>query len=212
MDFSIKVQDDGSATWKDCLFDKKHNLYLYLYKPLSASNAKLPILYFFHGGGFCLDSHCCHCLSSALPTVVISPDYRLAPEHRLLAAMDNALSAIKWLQIQALSNNPDPWLSDGVDVDWVFTVGDFSGGNLAHHLAVKLGPRSPELSSIKVTSSSVSSIHTTSHSTLALPHLLNILAVRTFNSYLSILSSATDVEISATLNSLSPIFFFSNDT
>ncbi|KAL2476159.1 putative carboxylesterase [Abeliophyllum distichum] len=102
-DFPIKVQDDGSATWKDCLFNKKHNLYIYLYQLLSASNAKLPILYFFHGsGGFCLGSRTwpnCHnyclCLSSVLSTVVISPDYRLAPEHRLPAAMDDALNAVK---------------------------------------------------------------------------------------------------------------------
>ncbi|KAL2484694.1 putative carboxylesterase [Abeliophyllum distichum] len=129
-DFSIKVQDDGSTTWKDCLFDKKHNLYLYLYKPLSASNAKLSILYFFLDGGFCLGSrtwpnchNCCLRLSSALPTFIISPDYRLALEHCLPATMDNALSAVKWLQIQALSNSLDPWLSDEVDFGRVFIVG-----------------------------------------------------------------------------------------
>ncbi|KAL2507089.1 putative carboxylesterase 15 [Forsythia ovata] len=114
-DFPIEVQDDDSAIWKDCLFDKKHNFYLRIYKSLSASNAKLPILYFFHGGGFCLGSRTwsnCHniCLrlSSVLLAVVISPDYCLAPEHRLPAAMDDALSAVKWIQIQALSNTPDP--------------------------------------------------------------------------------------------------------
>ncbi|XP_022842434.1 probable carboxylesterase 15 [Olea europaea var. sylvestris] len=160
-DFHIKVHDDGSAIWKDCLFDKKHNLYLRLYKPRSASNsavaaAKLPILYFFHGGGFCFGSrtwpnfhNSCLRLSSALPAVVISPDYRLAPEHRLPAAMDDAFSAVKWLQTEALSNSADPWL-DGVDFDRVFIVGDSSGGNLAHHLAVKLGPSSPGLNPIRV--------------------------------------------------------------
>ncbi|KAL2505463.1 putative carboxylesterase [Abeliophyllum distichum] len=85
-----------------------------------------------------------------LPRVVISPDYRLAPEHCLLATMDDALNAVKWPQIQALSNNPDPWLSDEVDFDRVFIVGDSSGGNLAHHLAVKLGLGSSEMSPVRV--------------------------------------------------------------
>ncbi|KAL2459083.1 putative carboxylesterase 15 [Forsythia ovata] len=134
----------------DCLFDNKHNLYLRLYKSLSASNVKLTILYFFHGGGFCLSSrtwpnwhNCCLRLSSTLPAVIISPSYCLAPEHRLPVAMDDALNA-------ALSNSPDPWLSDRVDFDRVFIVGDSSSGNLAHDLAVKLGPESPNLRPVSV--------------------------------------------------------------
>ncbi|KAL2489668.1 alpha/beta hydrolase fold domain-containing protein [Forsythia ovata] len=94
--------------------------------------------------------NCCPRHSSALHAVVISPDYYLAPEHCLPAAMDDAVSAVKWLQIQALSNSLDPWLSDVVDFDRVFIVDDSSGGNLAYHLAVKLGLGSPELSPVKV--------------------------------------------------------------
>ncbi|KAL2455428.1 putative carboxylesterase 15 [Forsythia ovata] len=41
-DFSIKVQHDGSAIWKDCLFDKKHNLYLRLYKPAVRFQCQTP--------------------------------------------------------------------------------------------------------------------------------------------------------------------------
>ncbi|KAK4396637.1 putative carboxylesterase 15 [Sesamum angolense] len=160
INFPMEVQDDGSAVWKDCLFDEKHNLYLRLYKPRSPSAAKLPILYFFHGGGFCVGSRtwpnchsCCLRLASALQVLVVAPDYRLAPEHRLPAALDDALTAVKWLKNEALlskSGGGDEWLGDGVDFDRVFILGDSSGGNLAHHLAVELGRGSPDLAPVRV--------------------------------------------------------------
>lgn len=152
------VMDDDSVIWKDCCFDKNNGLSLRLYKPKSTPATKLPIVYFLHGGGFCLGSrtwpnchNCCLRLSSGLEALVVAPDYRLAPEHRLPAAVDDGLSAVKWLQTQALSKNPDTWLtSDGVDFDRVFVLGDSSGGNMAHHMAVRLGAGSPELEPVRV--------------------------------------------------------------
>lgn len=82
--------------------------------------------------------------------MVIAPDYRLAPEHKLPAAMDDTLAAFKWLQGQALSKICDAWLSEGVDFDQVFVIGDSSGGNIAHHMAVQLGSGSPELAPVFV--------------------------------------------------------------
>ncbi|XP_022842782.1 probable carboxylesterase 15 [Olea europaea var. sylvestris] len=158
--FPMKVHDDGSVNWKDCLYDKKHDLHLRLYKPWSAPNptTKLPIVFFLHGGGFIVGSrtwpnchNCCLRLASGLQALVVAPDYRLAPEHRLPAAVDDALNSVKWLQNEILEeNNSDAWLKDGVDFGRVFIVGDSSGGNLAHHLAVKLGPGSPELAPIRL--------------------------------------------------------------
>ncbi|KAH6802815.1 alpha/beta-Hydrolases superfamily protein [Perilla frutescens var. frutescens] len=158
----MEVQDDGTAVWKDCLFDKKHNLHLRLYKPRSAttSAANLPVLYFFHGGGFCIGSRdwpnchsCCLRLASALQVLVVAPDYRLAPEHRLPAAVEDALSSVNWLQQQALlsdSGGADEWLREGIDFDRVFILGDSSGGNLAHHLAVEFRRGSPDLAPVRV--------------------------------------------------------------
>ncbi|RVW38480.1 putative carboxylesterase 15 [Vitis vinifera] len=135
----IQVHDDGSVIWKDCCFHKGHNLQLRLYKPAAESNAtsKLPILYYLHG--------------AASASALAPPDYRLAPEHRLPAAMEDALTSLKWLQAQALSVNCDVWLSDQrVDLSRVFVVGDSSGGNMAHHLAVELGAGSPGLDPVQV--------------------------------------------------------------
>ncbi|KAA8516849.1 hypothetical protein F0562_017333 [Nyssa sinensis] len=124
---------------------------------MSSSSNKLPIVFFLHGGGFCVGSrtwpnchNCCLRLSSGLQALVVAPDYRLAPEHRLPAAMNDAVSALKWLQTQALSDNPETWLCDGVDLDRVFILGDSSGGNIAHHLAIQIGLGSPELEPVRV--------------------------------------------------------------
>lgn len=88
--------------------------------------------------------------------MVVAPDYRLAPEHRLPAAVDDAMTAVKWLQNQALLSDDiggvgEEWLGKGsVDFERVFVVGDSSGGTLAHHLAVDLGRGSPGLAPVRV--------------------------------------------------------------
>ncbi|XVF47032.1 hypothetical protein PTKIN_Ptkin03bG0076500 [Pterospermum kingtungense] len=156
--FNAPVDDDGSVLWKDALFDPVHNLHLRLYKPASVSSAKLPIFYYIHGGGFCIGSRAwpncqnyCFKLSLELQAVVISPDYRLAPENRLPAAIEDGFMAVKWLQAQALqAENPDPWLTDVADFSKVFISGDSAGGNIAHNLAVQLGAGSPDLAPVVV--------------------------------------------------------------
>lgn len=160
--FNIPTYNDNDVVWKDCLFDEENNLHLRLYKPAADPSTKLPVVYFIHGGGFCVGSrtwpnihNVCLRLSSGLEAIVVSPDHRLAPEHRLPAAMDDTLGSLKWLQAQALLSDcqgSNSWFGDGseVDFDRVFVVGDSSGGNMAHHLAVQLGPGSPELAPVRV--------------------------------------------------------------
>ncbi|KAL4295274.1 hypothetical protein GQ457_12G027020 [Hibiscus cannabinus] len=155
--FNVPVHDDGSVVWKDVVFDPLHDLQLRLYKPASASSAKLPIFYYIHGGGFCIGSRAwpncqnyCFRLALELQAVVISPDYRLAPENRLPAAIEDGFGAVKWLQAQALAENHDPWLTDVADFSKVFISGDSAGGNIAHNLAVRLGAGSPDLAPVLV--------------------------------------------------------------
>ncbi|XVF31403.1 hypothetical protein REPUB_Repub16aG0143000 [Reevesia pubescens] len=154
--------NDDSVLYKDLLFDAKLNLHLRLYKPSSStmtSPTKLPILFYFHGGGFCFGSrtfphfhNLSICLANAFNMLVIAPDHRLAPEHRLPAAIDDACLALKWLQGQAMHGNNDhmdTWLT-GVEFGRVFVLGDSSGGNLAHHLAVRFKAGSIELAPVRV--------------------------------------------------------------
>jgi len=155
--FKVPVHDDGSVVWKDAFFDSTHDLHLRLYKPASPSSTKLPIFYYIHGGGFCIGSRAwpncqnyCFKLALDLQAVIISPDYRLAPENRLPAAIEDGYMAVKWLQAQAMSEEPDTWLTDVADFSKVFISGDSAGGNIAHNLAVRLGAGSPELAPVLV--------------------------------------------------------------
>jgi acetyl esterase len=91
-------------------------------------NGPFPILAYFHGGGwvFCnLDTHdnVCRSLANGAGCVVVSVDYRLAPEHRFPAAMEDAYAATQWGADNAVRINGDPAR--------IAVGGDSSGGNLA---------------------------------------------------------------------------------
>ncbi|XP_058085861.1 probable carboxylesterase 15 [Magnolia sinica] len=156
--FSVPIHDDGSVIWKDVTFDPSHDLQIRLYKPSGPPGpTKLPVFYYFHGGGFCIGSrtwpNCqnyCLRLAADLRAVVVAPDYRLAPENRLPAAIEDSIAAIEWLKGQAVAEDPDTWLTDVADFGRVFISGDSAGGNIAHHLAVRFGSDSTELAPVRI--------------------------------------------------------------
>ncbi|WP_328355258.1 alpha/beta hydrolase [Mycobacterium sp. NBC_00419] len=97
-----------------------------VYRP-NASDS-LPILVYAHGGGFVfcdLDSHdgLCRNLANLIPAVVVSVDYRLAPEHRWPTAAEDVLAATRWAAAHAAEL--------GGDVTRIAVGGDSAGGNLA---------------------------------------------------------------------------------
>lgn len=92
-----------------------------------------PALVYFHGGGWVvgdLDSHdhVCRALANAAGCVLVSVDYRLAPEHRFPAAADDAYAATAWV-----AANPH---EIGVDGSRLAVAGDSAGGNLAAVVAL----------------------------------------------------------------------------
>ena len=100
---------------------------LRIYKP-SDDQGALPVVLFYYGGGFVIGSiesydKICRVLANRSGSVVVSVDYRLAPEHPFPAAVEDAVAALDWVV-----ENADQF---GGDVGRIAVAGDSAGGNLA---------------------------------------------------------------------------------
>jgi acetyl esterase len=98
-----------------------------VYRPLEPSSDPAPGVVFFHGGGWVicdLDSHdgTCRRMANAVGAVVVSIDYRLAPEHKHPAAVEDAYAATRWVAEHAGEL--------GIDPDRLAIAGDSAGGHL----------------------------------------------------------------------------------
>ena len=102
-----------------------------IYTP--AGKAPFPILIYFHGGGWVvgdLDTHdpVCRALANRASCLVISVDYRLAPEHKHPAAIEDAYAAAAWVAQNAARFQGDP--------NQLAVGGDSAGGHLATVVAL----------------------------------------------------------------------------
>src|SRR5262245_46302929 len=99
-----------------------------LYDPLGRAGAAPPALAYFHGGGWVqgdLETHhgLCARLAQRSWALVVSVDYRLAPENKFPAAVEDCAAAYRWLRSRGREIGADPAR--------VAVAGDSAGGNLA---------------------------------------------------------------------------------
>lgn len=134
----------GVAT-RDVVIDKTTGVSARLFLPSVAAAAivtggeALPVIMYVHGGSFCTESafgrtynNYARSLAARAGALVVSVEYRLAPEHPVPTAYDDAWGALQW--VASLS---DPWLSAYADPGRTFLAGDSAGANIAYNTAVR---------------------------------------------------------------------------
>ncbi|MEI8238225.1 MAG: alpha/beta hydrolase [Actinomycetota bacterium] len=101
-------------------------------------NGPFPVLVWIHGGGWVIGSAeeslaTAKDLAAGAGCIVVSLDYRLAPEHKAPAAIDDCIAATGWVLDHAAEFGGDP--------SRVAVGGDSAGGNLSALVAIEFGPR-----------------------------------------------------------------------
>lgn len=139
----LRAKSDRAAWLGSFLFDKKlpiaavqdedaQGVPVRIYNHSEARNQR--VIVYYHGGGFVLYgiySHDCVCrrLAALTNSIVVSVDYRLAPEHTFPAAHEDAFTALLWVKnhIEPFGGNPEN----------IVVAGDSAGGNLAACMALR---------------------------------------------------------------------------
>ena len=106
-----------------------------IYKTEGSGGDDLPIVVFYHGGGWVisdLETHdnMCRYFAKEADALVVAIDYRLAPEHRFPAGIDDCIAATEWVHTNAASI--------GGNSAKLAVMGDSAGGNMAAVVAQQL--------------------------------------------------------------------------
>lgn len=161
----LSPEYEGVVNSRDIVIDKSQNIWARFYVPISVTsqlahtrsnyNNKLPLLVYFHGGGFCVGSAAWSCyheflskLSSNLGCLIMSVNYRLAPENPLPTAYEDGFKSLNWLKQQAAPaaamttvkshNSECYWWWRHCNFSRIFLIGDSAGANITQHLAASL--------------------------------------------------------------------------
>ncbi|MCO5601139.1 hypothetical protein L7F22_055258 [Adiantum nelumboides] len=129
----------------DVTLNAGHGTSLRLFLPPTPPHSKLPILLYFHGGAFLHSSirlrhqHAnLSRLAAHVNALIVSVDYRLAPEHPFPAAYEDCYEALLWLDKQAkLGLSGEPWLANYADFSRCFLSGDSAGGTIVHYVGMQ---------------------------------------------------------------------------
>nr|WRU92885.1 HID2 [Melodinus tenuicaudatus] len=145
------------VSWKDVPISLEVSARIYLPKIRQNQKEKLPILVYFHGAGFFLESAFCsffhthvkHFVAEA-NVVAVSVEFRLAPENKFPAAYEDCWTALQWvashvdLDNSSLKNaiDKEPWIINHGDFDKLYLMGDGTGANVVHNMAIRAGKES----------------------------------------------------------------------
>ncbi|KAJ4713884.1 Alpha/beta hydrolase-3 [Melia azedarach] len=127
----------------DITVDSSRNLWFRLFIPTNTgggNDAGLPVIVYFHGGGGALSSAdskgydtFCRKLAGEFNAVIISVNYRLAPENKYPCQYEDGFDVLKFIE----ENPYFEGFPTNANLKNCFVGGDSAGGNIAHHVAVK---------------------------------------------------------------------------
>ncbi|XP_022774382.1 probable carboxylesterase 120 [Durio zibethinus] len=143
---------------KDIIFNQGKHTWARIFLPrwqvidTSSSAKKLPLIVYYHAGGFIQCSAAstifhvfCSNMALELQAIIVSVDYRLAPEHRLPAAYDDAMEALHWIK-----TTQEEWLTKYADFATCFLMGSSSGGNIVYHAGLRAAKEVDDLEPLKI--------------------------------------------------------------
>lgn len=139
---------------KDIVINEAMGLWIRVFVPVNGDDNEegaLPVIVYFHGGGFCLFSASdeyynkfCRRLARRRRAVVLLVEYRLAPEHKYPAAYDDCFAALAWLRERGRD-----YLPLNADLSRCFLMGESAGGNIVHHVGCRVAGEG-DMSPVKI--------------------------------------------------------------
>lgn len=146
---TLESVDDIDSTQSITIEGPGGDLPLRLYRPNTDREQPLPVLVYLHGGGFVIgniDTHdnVCRALANRASCLVVSVEYRLAPEDPFPAALEDAYAALEWVDefIDTVGGDPERIALGGDSAGGNLTAGvtllsaDRDGPDIAHQLLV----------------------------------------------------------------------------
>lgn len=132
---------------KDVLISPETGVAARLYLPQTGELGRvLPIMIYFHGGAFLVQSvfsptyqKFLNALAAESNIIIVSVEYRLAPENPLPIAYEDCWAAVKWVTDHSSGKGDEPWLNNFGNFSKLFFSGDSAGGNIAHRLGIRFG-------------------------------------------------------------------------
>ncbi|KAG8364270.1 hypothetical protein BUALT_Bualt19G0110800 [Buddleja alternifolia] len=136
---------------KDVKFAPNLNLTARIYLPRYANPAhKIPLLVYYHGGGFFTESafsstyhNHLNLLVAKANVIAVSINYRLAPENPLPIAYEDSWLALNWTFSHFKGSGNEKWLKKYADFGHVYLGGDSAGANIANQMAIRVGLEKP---------------------------------------------------------------------